>query len=81
MTFPLRDSLPETNRFAVDIGAETPMTEAEAIDLAKKRIGKRPIVLVGLMGCGKSSVGKRLAFKLSLPFVDADEEIERQDNK
>ncbi len=77
MTFPLRDSLPEANRFAVDIGVETPMTEAEAIDLAKKRIGKRPIVLVGLMGCGKSSVGKRLAFKLSLPFVDADEEIER----
>ncbi|HML28906.1 MAG TPA: 3-dehydroquinate synthase [Hyphomicrobium sp.] len=29
------------------------------------------------MGCGKSSVGKRLAFKLGLPFVDADEEIER----
>jgi shikimate kinase/3-dehydroquinate synthase len=53
------------------------MTEAESIDIARKRIGKRPIVLVGLMGCGKSSVGKRLAFKLSLPFVDADEEIER----
>ena len=53
------------------------MTEAEAIDLAKKRLGRRPIVLVGLMGCGKSSVGKRLAFKLNLPFVDADEEIER----
>ncbi|RUO98650.1 3-dehydroquinate synthase [Hyphomicrobium sp.] len=53
------------------------MTEAEAIALAKKRIGRRPIVLVGLMGCGKSSVGKRLAFKLNLPFIDADEEIER----
>jgi shikimate kinase/3-dehydroquinate synthase len=53
------------------------MTEAEAIDSAKKRLGKRSIVLVGLMGCGKSSVGKRLAAKLGLPFVDADEEIER----
>jgi shikimate kinase/3-dehydroquinate synthase len=53
------------------------MTEPEAIDIAKKRLGKRSIVLVGLMGCGKSSIGKRLAVKLGLPFVDADEEIER----
>jgi shikimate kinase/3-dehydroquinate synthase len=53
------------------------MTEAEAIDIAKKRLGKRSIVLVGLMGCGKSSIGKRLAVKLGLPFVDADDEIER----
>jgi shikimate kinase len=34
-------------------------------------------VLVGLMGAGKSTVGKRLARRLGLPFVDADEEIER----
>jgi shikimate kinase len=34
-------------------------------------------VLVGLMGCGKSSVGRRLASRLGLQFVDADEEIER----
>jgi shikimate kinase len=37
----------------------------------------RSIVLVGLMGAGKSTVGKRLARRLGLPFVDADEEIER----
>ena len=37
----------------------------------------RPIVLVGLMGVGKSTVGKRLATRLKLPFVDADHEIER----
>ena len=36
----------------------------------------RPIVLVGLMGVGKSTVGRRLAHRLHLPFVDADEEIE-----
>ena len=36
----------------------------------------RPIVLVGMMGVGKSSVGKRLAAALNCPFVDADEEIE-----
>ena len=53
------------------------MTEFEDIDIVKKRLGQRSIVLVGLMGCGKSSIGKRLAFKLGLPFVDADDEIER----
>jgi shikimate kinase len=36
----------------------------------------RPIVLVGLMGVGKSTVGRRLATRLRLPFVDADTEIE-----
>lgn len=35
----------------------------------------RPIVLVGLMGVGKSTVGRRLAARLGLPFVDSDEEI------
>lgn len=37
----------------------------------------RPIVLVGLMGAGKSTVGKRLAKRLGLAFVDSDDEIER----
>ena len=36
----------------------------------------RPIVLVGLMGVGKTTVGRRLARRLALPFVDADQEIE-----
>ena len=36
----------------------------------------KPIVLVGLMGVGKSTVGRRLAARLGLPFVDADVEIE-----
>ena len=36
----------------------------------------RPIVLVGLMGVGKTTVGRRLAKRLDLPFVDADHEIE-----
>lgn len=40
------------------------------------RLG-RPIVLVGLMGAGKSTIGRRLATRLGLPFVDADVEIER----
>jgi shikimate kinase len=37
----------------------------------------RPIVLVGLMGVGKSTVGRRLAKRLNLDFVDSDAEIER----
>jgi len=36
----------------------------------------RPIVLVGLMGVGKTTIGRRLARRLSIPFVDADHEIE-----
>jgi shikimate kinase len=39
-------------------------------------LGGRAIVLVGMMGSGKSSVGRRLANRLGLPFVDADTEIE-----
>jgi shikimate kinase len=37
----------------------------------------KPIVLVGLMGAGKTTLGRRLAARLALPFVDADEEIEQ----
>lgn len=37
---------------------------------------ERPIVLIGLMGAGKSTVGRRLATRLRLPFVDSDAEIE-----
>jgi shikimate kinase len=42
----------------------------------RSRLGGRSIVLVGLMGAGKSTVGRRLASKLGLPFMDADHEIE-----
>src|SRR3954463_10529977 len=47
----------------------------KTMDLTKRL--DRPIVLVGLMGAGKSTVGRRLAKRLALPFVDSDEEIER----
>ena len=39
-------------------------------------LGKRLIVLVGMMGAGKSTIGRRLAARLRLPFFDADTEIE-----
>jgi shikimate kinase len=42
----------------------------------RARLGDRAIVLVGLMGAGKTTVGRRLATRLNLPFSDADVEIE-----
>ena len=39
-------------------------------------LGRRSIVLVGMMGAGKSSIGRRVAGRLGIPFVDADAEIE-----
>ena len=49
---------------------------ARDAELAKQLLGNNPIILVGLMGAGKTSVGRRLAEKLDIPFVDADHEIE-----
>lgn len=39
-------------------------------------LGQRPIVLVGMMGSGKSTIGRRLGLRLHIPFLDADHEIE-----
>jgi shikimate kinase len=57
------------------------MSIAETLDSRDRAdlraaIGQRAIVLVGMMGSGKSSVGRRLGARLGLPFVDADVEIE-----
>jgi shikimate kinase len=43
----------------------------------RERLGHKSIVLVGLMGAGKSTVGKKLATLVELPFFDADHEIEK----
>jgi shikimate kinase len=58
-------------------GANT-ATSAHAI---RERLGARSIVLIGMPGCGKSALGRRLAPRLELPFVDVDEEIERAAGK
>ena len=53
----------------------TAFTPAEIGGLARRI--DRPVVLVGLMGVGKSTVGRRLAALLDTDFIDVDEEIER----
>src|SRR3954469_1877336 len=54
-----------------------PRVAAERVESGLVRaLDRRSIVLVGMMGAGKSSVGRRLAARLALPFTDADSEIE-----
>lgn len=53
----------------------TPEIKANC-ETVRNRIGHRSIVLVGLMGAGKSAVGRKVAASLGLPFADADTEIE-----
>ncbi len=55
--------------------------QTEAINAIRARLGTRSLVLVGMPGSGKSAVGRRLAARLGLPFVDADEEIEKAAGK
>ncbi|MBB3996247.1 shikimate kinase [Aureimonas pseudogalii] len=50
-----------------------PADREDAADLGR---GARSVVLVGLMGAGKTTIGRRLAQLLELPFVDTDQEIE-----
>ena len=56
-------------------------TLAKEIDTVRQRLAGRPVVLVGLMGAGKTTVGRRLSERLGLPFVDADHEIEQAAGK
>ena len=56
-------------------------TLKDCIATINARLGARSIVLIGLMGAGKTTVGRRLAQRLELPFVDADHEIEQAAGK
>jgi shikimate kinase len=56
------------------ISASASATQDAEISAA---LGTRSVVLVGMMGAGKSTIGRRLSLRLRLPFLDADTEIER----
>ncbi len=60
--------------------ARQAIAEEAPVDRVLSRLGDRCIVLIGMMGAGKTSIGRRLANVLHLPFVDADVEIERAAN-
>jgi shikimate kinase len=53
-----------------------PVSEA-LIERAKAALGRRNLVFVGLMGAGKSAIGRMTATALGIPFIDSDHEIER----
>jgi shikimate kinase len=55
----------------------SPAPESQNLDAEiSAALGKRSIVLIGMMGAGKSTIGRRMAVRLRLPFLDADTEIE-----
>lgn len=49
----------------------------DTLRAARSALGSGPLVLVGLMGAGKTTVGRQVAQFMALPFTDADEEIEK----
>jgi shikimate kinase len=64
----MSDLMPET----VSPAGASASQEAEI----SASLGTRSVVLVGMMGAGKSTIGRRLSVRLRLPFLDADAEIE-----
>ncbi len=56
------------------------VVDGDQIDRVIAHLGTRSIVLVGMMGAGKTSIGRQLANLLHLPFLDADTEIEKAAN-
>jgi len=53
------------------------MVPPELVKRLTGRLGNRTVVFVGLMGAGKTAIGRKVAAVLGLPFVDSDHEIER----
>jgi len=52
-------------------------TTSQQIKLITESLGRRSIVFVGMMGCGKSSIGRMIAATLEIDFFDSDTEIEK----
>ncbi len=75
---------PNTARFARREPCQDRRPPADSREPLETRVARlstaAPLVMVGMMGAGKSSVGRRLANRLGLPFVDADTEIETAAN-
>jgi shikimate kinase len=59
-----------------DIALQNDANAAVPADAIREALGRHSVVLIGMMGVGKSSIGRRLAARLGIPFVDADTEIE-----
>jgi shikimate kinase len=55
----------------------TEPVSATLAERAKRALGKRNLVFIGLMGAGKSAIGRLTAQALGIPFVDSDHEIEK----
>jgi shikimate kinase len=53
-----------------------PEVTADTVETIRAKLNGRPIVLVGLMGAGKSCIGRMVSKRLGIPFFDADKEIE-----
>ena len=73
MLVPCRDAGKKSGESRVEI--ETLRSERKAAE-SRRFVSCRAIVLVGLMGAGKTKIGRRLAARLHLPFFDSDQEIE-----
>ncbi len=58
-----------------ETASSAPASVAHDAEIASA-LGKRSVVLIGMMGAGKSTIGRRMATRLRLPFLDADTEIE-----
>src|SRR5258708_36319002 len=73
MVVPFQQAVKKSGERRVDIGIVRSDRKAAEIG---RFTPSRAIVLVGLMGAGKSKIGRRLAARLGLPFFDSDPEIE-----
>lgn len=67
----MNDSLP-VHLMSVD--HPSPITKAELLELQQG--GARPIILVGMMGAGKTTIGRQLAKEMNRKFIDLDHELE-----
>jgi shikimate kinase len=63
------------------LDARHAVLDDDKADRLRTLLGNRCVVLIGMMGAGKTSIGRRLANALHLPFLDADTEIEKAANQ